>query len=119
MLCANAGMARFNASMQSAHRQYGQDFERAYQQLFSMSPQNELAQALVKQVTTAHDPGEKLMELADNSIVRGLNDGNPPPFMPRNPNTHSRPLSYRDIESTDSGYGDADTEDAIFKAAIG
>jgi hypothetical protein len=31
----------------------------------------------------------------------------------------SAPISYRDIEGTDSGYGDEAVEDAIFKAAIG
>jgi hypothetical protein len=117
----NNGMARFNASMEGAHRNYGKDFENAYKTFFAMDPQNEVSHALIRQVTTAPDPGEAMMQLADNPLVRGLAHGRPPPFMPPNSSYRGRgggPISSDDM-GTNSGYGDQDVEDAIFKAAIG
>ena len=111
-----------NASMRSAHERYGSDFETAYKQLTAMDPRNPLARELVAQVVRSDDPGEALMGIGHSDVVRGLSTGSgtPPPVMPRNAGYRGRgPISYDDIESTDSGYGDEAVEDAIFKAAIG
>jgi hypothetical protein len=115
-------MNRINASMASAHREHGVDFENAYRAVTAMDQKSAIARGIVNDIINAPDPGEAMMALAGSDVVQSLGRGRGvnPPFMPQNSTPRGRaPMSYRDIESTDSGYGNEAVEDAIFKAAIG
>jgi hypothetical protein len=109
---------RVGASLQHAHSQYGQDFVDAFSDLTSMDPRHPLARQLVQSVVASADPGQAVMQLHGNDIVRSLSTGNVPPFVPRPRNM--APAFVRSGPARDqgwtSGYGDRDTEADIFNS---
>jgi hypothetical protein len=109
---------RIEASMQAAHRKYGRDFEDAFSDVTSMNENSPLARQIVQTMCSTSDPGEALMELHGNGLVRSL--GQPPsrvpfmhsgytpaPFMP--PSRPRRSSAYMD-----GGWGDESVEREVF-----
>ena len=95
---------RINNSMAAAHQEYGVEFERAYNALTTMDPNNRLAREIVQSVTSARDPGRALMELHGNDLVNSLNSGRPPPSCPGHVGPH-RAGNPAISPSDDSGWG--------------
>jgi hypothetical protein len=110
--------ARIEASMAAAHQKYGDDFLDAYNDLTAMKPDSALARDIVQTMVSTSDPGEALMQLHGNSLVRALGPSRSPPFMPRSwgPPHASRPT--RSSAAMDAGWGDQQTEQDVFNSAF-
>jgi hypothetical protein len=96
---------RINASMAHAHEKYGQDFEDAYNDVVSMNTNSPLARNIVQTMCATSDPGEALMELHNNGLVRALGPSRAPPFMPQG---YNPPHAFRPSQSVDYMHGDWD-----------
>jgi hypothetical protein len=110
--------SRVNASLEYAAQKYGRDFDDAYNDLTATDPQNPLARQIVQHVYESADPGETLMQLHGNSLVRSLGMRNPPFFSQSHPRVVERaPQGRGSSGGFDSGWGDRDIEQSIFDAA--
>jgi hypothetical protein len=111
-------MSRLNASLGHAEHKYGQDFRDTFQDVTSMDVRNPLARQIVTSVLESGDPGEALMELHGNSLVRGLGQRSPPFYSFTHPRVVERaPQGRGSSGGFDSGWGDRDIEQSIFDAA--
>jgi hypothetical protein len=53
---------RCDAAMEAAHRKYGKDFERAYEAVATLDPNNPVARSIVMGIVNDQDPGCALMD---------------------------------------------------------
>jgi hypothetical protein len=108
-----------NESMERAHQQYGRDFEVAFTSLQQMDPNAPLTQAIHNHIRQSADPGAAVMALHGNDLVASLGTGRyvEPPFarreIGRGPVRVDR-VARDDDSPFNSGYGNADVEEAIF-----
>jgi hypothetical protein len=109
---------RMEASLQHAAQKYGQDFQDAYNDVTSMNPNSPLARDIIQTAMATSDPGEAIMELHNNQLVRALGRTPSPPFMPQGygPPHASRPV--RPSDRMEGGWGDADVERDVFDSAF-
>jgi hypothetical protein len=89
---------RNNASMAAAHRQYGKDFERAYDALQRLEPGNSVARGIVQGIMADEDPGQALLQWYEGYGSRG----NQPPFMG---GSRRAPSAFRSLNSSGGGGG--------------
>jgi hypothetical protein len=89
---------RNNASMAAAHRQYGADFERAYDALQRLDPNNPVAREFVRGVMADEDPGQAILQWHESYGSRGPQA----PFMGGNRKT---PSAFRSLNSSGGGGG--------------
>jgi hypothetical protein len=114
----NLESGRVGASLQHAANAYGADFHDAFSDLTSMDPRHPLARQIVQSVTASADPGQAVMQLHGNSLVRSLSTGNVPPFIPRHPGAPAHPRSAPSREGPwEAGWGDRATEEDILRSA--
>jgi hypothetical protein len=64
---------RLNASMRAAHREFGGEFEEAFDMIRSLDPRRPDHRQLVQSVMAAPDPGRAALAAAQN--IRAANDG--------------------------------------------
>jgi hypothetical protein len=107
---------RVEESLTRAAQKYGRDFDDVYADLIATPVNNRLAQEIVKSVYDSADPGEALMQLHGNSLVRSLGHRNPPFLSQTHPRVPER-APRASSGGYDSGWGDRDTEQSIFDAA--
>ena len=89
---------RNNASMAAAHRQYGKDFERAYDALQRLDPNNSVAREIVRGVMADEDPGQALLQWYEGYGSRG----NQPPFMG---GSRRAPSAFRSLNNSPGSGG--------------
>jgi hypothetical protein len=114
---AQGEVDRIERSMEAAHQRYGRDFEDAYADLTNMAV-NPLSSEIVKSICAGPDPGEALMRLHGNDLVRSQARSAPPPFMPRGYAPPQRASSRRPSEALDGGWGDESVEREVFDSAF-
>jgi hypothetical protein len=89
---------RNNASMAAAHRQYGKDFELAYDELQRLDPNNPVAREIVRGIMADEDPGQAILQWHESYGSRGPQA----PFMGGNRKT---PSAFRSLNNSPGGSG--------------
>jgi hypothetical protein len=101
---------RNNASMAAAHRQYGADFERAYDALQRLDPGNSVARGIVQGIMADEDPGQALLQWYEGYGSRG----NQPPFMG---GSRRAPSAFRSLNNSPGGNSDPFRPGSDYQAA--
>lgn len=108
---------RVNAHLELARERYGaEDFDRAFAQITSLDPNSRVAQAIVRDILDARDPGAAIMNFVSRSGpdlgALGLAGARTAPIR------GGGGRRGRDIDNDDGGWGRRDVEQDIFDSAF-